>query len=925
MTDGINSKRNLLTLKGRERGMALILTLAMLFMLLLLAISFATTAKMWRKAAGNSNDLGVARMLAESAIQRAMGAMRFYSTISSTQFYDVRTHLGKSDTSIIGELAANRERSDSLSRLATTNSDIEYIWPANYDPAAPNAVHWQFIYNGLSGTDKRIIGRIAYLTVPGGGKLDPAACVDTGTSPRINENGANEERNGRDVKEINIKNLDPSPASSSEDYLPASIVSKFSSKNASPAGTLTDTPAMTVARWIDWAELFSSSKLNITNKTQKERFKNWFTIDNILDSESFWVDLNSNGVIDTNESYHRFNLTRTDWNSLTINDILANPVSYSKTPSTNDGNGIRWLNNCTNLPPGTFADATTRAKQIAANLKDYCDTDSIPTRDSDTNPTYTGNELTPYINEIGVKVECTATVDKQGKKKHVNTYDFEITVYCEIANIYTGMVPIPNFNQGTTTFEILEGAVYYTWQNSDGSKDTGSTSLATGPETLTNEVGTSNYRMTSLLPTIIDDAGGDKTSKNNDAILSDVKVQIKRARLMYNGAFADFVKPDYSGGFSATIPLLVKQPGNIEGESTGTCCFSYQANDPRQNLNDDDWGQASAELGVTYGKTAGTVGTPDAINDGVSFATDGDMEATMTPTTLSTAYIRNGPMKSPWELGRIHRGAKWETLNLCTYNETDGHFGVSSTAGLGTYASGDANILDQVKMGNAVSVYGKVSVNSGYERVLRALLAKIKVGVPLPNKGSDGILGNADDNSPGSTNVSDGTELAYATNVANLASAIANSASRPFKTRAQVVKVAKLWNGTEAAQTTDATKEEIIGKFINLTKAAAPEDTIVIIAMAQAIKDIGGAVIINKDINGNNKIDNTIVSESATGIDFNKNGIKTDSFYESISCQYGVYDEFADEILAEQKVMAIVYRNPVTGKWKVMKYKYLED
>lgn len=31
---------------------------------------------------------------------------------------------------------------------------------------------------------------------------------------------------------------------------------------------------------------------------------------------------------------------------------------------------------------------------------------------------------------------------------------------------------------------------------------------------------------------------------------------------------------------------------------------------------------------------------------------------------LSTAYIRNAPMQSLWELGVIHRGAAWQTLNL---------------------------------------------------------------------------------------------------------------------------------------------------------------------------------------------------------------------------------------------------------------------
>jgi hypothetical protein len=917
MNGKINSKTFILTFKANERGMALLLTLAMLFMLLLMAISFASTATTWRKAAKNSHDLTVARLLAESGVQRAIGAMRFYSTISSTQFYNVRTHLGLYDSTIVDEVGANRENCDFLYKLGTVNSDVEYNWPLNYDPTDPNAVHWQYMYNGLSGASKRIIGRIAYLTVPVGGKLDPAACVDRNSTPgnAVNENGADEERNGRDVKEINIKNLDPA----SNDFLPASIVSKFSSTNASPAGKLTDG-----SRWIDWADLFSSSKLDITDKTQKEHFKIWFTLDNTPDPEAFWVDSNTNGVIDSGELYHRFNLTRTDWDALTINNILTNPGVYGNSPSTNDGNGIRWLKNYTNLPPGTFPDAATRAKQIAANLLDYCDTNTDVTSDSvdwsSTDPTYTGNEKTPYINEIGFELQLVVDITKPkggGNTRHVDM-NFYIRPGAEIINM-TG----ENFNAATTM--NLQGNVNFYWsckRDHCGQPKTVDDNEETIPFNISwplTAVGTSGYKFTwanqySLF------THEENIQPPPIVYCENVKVQITRARLEYAGKSADFAKPNDASGWSDLIGYFYSiNPGNGNNRhDVNLVRFSYQADDPRQNLNPGDWFQGTVSAAnADYS----TIGTQDAQNTGVTCTVNGDAETGSVPTAISTAYIRKAPMQSPWELGRIHRGAKWETLNLKAYSETDGYSGVSSTAGLGAYASGDANILDQVKMGSDVSVYGKVSVNSGNERVLRALIAKIRVGVPLPNNGSDNSSGTADDNSPGSKN--NGTELSYATNVANIASAIVNSGARPFKTRAQIVNVAKLWNGTEATQATDAAKEEIIGKFINLTKAAAPEDTIVIIVLAQTIKDVGDSVVIRKDIDGNGIIGTA--DENTANVDFNGNGDKTDYIPEIITCQYGVYNQFADEILAEQKVMAIVYRNPVTGKWRTVKYKYLED
>ena len=36
------------------------------------------------------------------------------------------------------------------------------------------------------------------------------------------------------------------------------------------------------------------------------------------DNEAFWVDANLDGVVGTNELYHRFNLRRTDWDKIGV-------------------------------------------------------------------------------------------------------------------------------------------------------------------------------------------------------------------------------------------------------------------------------------------------------------------------------------------------------------------------------------------------------------------------------------------------------------------------------------------------------------------------------------------------------------------------------------------------------------------------------
>ncbi|HBC88042.1 MAG TPA: hypothetical protein DCZ94_13920 [Lentisphaeria bacterium] len=888
--------------------MALIMTVAMLFMLLLMAIAFASTARMWKQAAGNSNDLAVTRLFAESAIQRAIGALRFYSSISGNQYADVISH------DEVDSITANRKNFDTLYRIATVSNDVQYDWVSPYDPDAVDAVHWQYVYNGLPGPSdagydaknpKKIIGRIAYVTVAVGGKLDPAACVDHNSTvgSAVNENGASEERNGIYVKEINIQDLDPANATT---FLPVATISNFSSANASPAGRLADGE-----RWIDWDKLFSPSKLNITDSIQKDAFRTWFTIDNPADPEAFWVDTDNDGLQDSGELFHRFNLARTDWNAMAVGNIIASPTTYSNAASTYDGNGIKWLNNWTDA--GTYSTVTARKNQIASNIKDYSDSDDDVTTDSTTAPTYTGNEKTPYINELALEVQCTTTmINIEGPEKEAHL-DFYIRCGGEIINMYG-----ENFSAATTLRMI--GTIDFDYHAQDPPDVQHYSGTYDRTFDLT-AIGSSSYKFTwDVQPFLVT-----KTIiclPPHKVWVDNLKVGVNTSILTYNGKFADCAKPDAAGEFSNTFLHLVER----DNHGIDTTYFEYQVDDPRQNLNSGDWPQATCPvqqdpaISPVYVYT----GTIDAINSGVTCTTSGDAETGSTPPTISTAFIRNAPMKSPWELGCIHRGGKWETINLLTYNETDGHYGITPTAGGGTFASGDANILDQVKMTGNTETYGLVSINASTDSVLKALIAKIRAGVPWKNNGSDGTSGTADDNSPGSRN--NGTELTYNTNVTNIASAISGSAYRQFKTRGQIVKVSKLSDGTEATQTKNATKEEIIGKFINLTKATSIDDTIVIIALAQAIKDVGDGKTISKDLDANGTIGSADEATATVKYDINGDGDITDTISETFSnCQYGTYNQYADEILAEQKVLAVVSRNPVSGKWKIIKFMYLED
>jgi len=150
---------------------------------------------------------------------------------------------------------------------------------------------------------------------------------------------------------------------------------------------------------------------------------------------------------------------------------------------------------------------------------------------------------------------------------------------------------------------------------------------------------------------------------------------------------------------------------------------SYQADDPRQNLRSSDWNVWNVHaVGSNPISGVSTIGSCNANKLDVSGGMNADTQTVsgqkkVNPSDLdestydkeitsyvewhgdkkdehiSTAFIRHAPMQSPWELGMIHRGSKWRTLNLskATNVSAEGNGGAA-------YEDGDGQILDQVKM-----------------------------------------------------------------------------------------------------------------------------------------------------------------------------------------------------------------------------------
>ena len=999
---------------GEEKGIALLFTLGILAVLLIIALGFATTSITERRAAGNNNDLAVARMLAESAVNRAMAAIKFYtdtSLVGSGSAGDIYSHNGRRTAvaDSVDDPVLNRQSFDFLWKLRTEvkGSKIYDKGPADpltYDPTLPNAgnptapyaVHWQYIDNGIATDDptngvyRKLVGRIAYVVVDNDG-IDPAACVNHTVAASADEGakeagvgrevGDMEDRKGINPSEIAIYNLNPASS-----YLDATTLSKFSYNPLLGAGKLlTD-------EWVGWETMFSALGIVLpstptaadisTNILQRTKYREWFEINNRKDAEAFWLDSGGfDNKIQNTELYHRFNLARTDWDAISalggntaVAKLMESPTLYSLSSATNDGMGINWLKNySTNLPAGTFPDAATRAKQIAANLIDYCRSKpsdfplhvNTPTTDYTEAlgiPTcsYMGNERTPYINELCVGIHITGTQVEQGMSGNYKlTLDVESSVGGELINMYGDNFAAAKLTIAYSINGLLSDSL-------GGSAPLGTecnqTYKLNDGKFVSITVGATPYKYDATEYPLYTFGPSSAHAGLSTVSFKNVIVTITSAKLEYPGAaIVDFANINKTLG-----PIDVLADNATTSFEARAYFGGIQANDPRQNINSTDWSNGEAitgNSGLAYGERPGTPntlepgakGTPNATNYIVTTfpnvtmdkgktgeAREGlqDFENGTDPAynfvdskpNVSTAYIRNAPMQSPWELGMIHRGAAWETINLKNYNTTAG---VKDTGGIGNYADGDANILDQVKMSSQTQVYGKVNAQTASIDALKALLGYVRVGIVLnPSNDNPGLRSGAI------------THLTY-TEAGALASAI--SGGRKFTSRAQITKNKALSNPvTYTYMDNDAKQEEVIGKIINLTKVA-PVSTAYILVLAQSIKDVGtpfsgAGITINKDINQNGVATDTDIAIQTTafnaGFLFNPytkddgtiepSGVSATAgiptVNETISgCKLGQYDLGADEILAEQKLLVKICYNTTTNKWEIISYEYLDD
>lgn len=998
-----------------ESGVALLFALGILSLLLVLGLAFASNALLAQKVARNNSNRSQAKLLAQSAISRIATAIMYYQfqaanwspAIIPVDYSDIYSYGKDKDNKVFADGLFSKDDS-----LLTPPSSVSTEQPTTETFQKPK---WAFIFDKPeSEADRKIVGRIAYQQVPGSngaskitmdsvlrGVYKQKSHATSSTSGTENHEPW-EYRWGKTISELNFNTS--TPLNNWNSYKPA--------ESALTETTFSSIPAFFTAYG---TEYFSGEYAD----EKKAFFERWFTGGTEpVEPEFYRYETVANGVTTEYKLYHRFNLGDIDkcnlgedqWydrfrndtsvtlskNSTAILDKLAGSSAEFKLTDelTPADTGIPFLKLIANEPE-TFSTLEARRKQIAANLNDYCDSDSKPTSDVDaTNwsvdedkkePTFTGNERTPYIYELGYKLEIYHQADGATKTKGFEVdvtnkkLGFQLALFpaVKLAQIYENVPDdfqkfifknsVKEISLKGKIIEATYNGIKYKYRNAEGNEVEAS-SPASGTievadkeitfepkwsitpstgERLLNKPNDADNNISFDLPLNGYPFGEAKDSNNwhgekyqtgvaglfDEKILKQVvkstpphhdpttivsgptsveitkvnvsEVTVKRGALLLQGQLKDTSSP--FGVDFVRAPqreensLKFNDPTGSSLSLSQAEAFTFllggiQGMDPRQNLNEDDWhvsaratagtSQWYAVMDVTsvppiIGKANESHGSdepPPPFNPGKPSDVDAskyDQEknvysngpAWTDSKHLSTAYIRNAPMQSLWELGVIHRGAAWQTLNLKAAGAPKDPSSPTATTSISpadmkqnltwsnvegtSYASGDGGILEQVKLTENAYCYGKIdinmlcsdtSINKGYQskyddEMGQVLFNNIRYGQEISKFETETTTGSALSFSSGSP-------------LSQVVTAMTSSDKRPFASRTQFLdwttggnSLANAFGAATLTSASDAQLEEIVGKTINLLKAEQSASNVIqFIVVAQTIRDLSGTV-----------------------------------------------------------------------------------
>ena len=674
-----------------ESGVALVFALAMLALLLLMLIGFLASAIFEQRIAYNQSGQSITRTIARSALQHASNMLAVYDGIvdeipAFTGYAEKENKSGPiTDTTPAWRMTPlssinhtdidNMGDAFDLIKKLLQNRGINhdnYVWDKEIGDKK-NIPQWVPMIVKVGDKHSHITGRFAYTIIPNLG-IEPNLLNDADPTERIGLKYKELPFSGLELGSGNWQRIFNQPKWMSLDVLGSKYVL---GKDLDKTPWEKEMPDTVVAR-DDFREKEKTTFMELVNT--------FFTTD-------------QDRSVDFDED--RINLAEvgTQANADKIADLIA-------------------------------SDSTLK-KQIAANIVDYIDADSIPTSDvTDTktwltseHPTFTGNEKTPYINQIVPAFELTGTytvekgtaIDEMQSVTRNLSFAHKGKIYVELINIYPAQLSNVRKIVIKDVSFTLKGEIR--WGTAAGESftpaATGSNNskavsqvfskdqieIDTGADITVSAngyaVATADVTFTGSIPAASDTRNmstGVTPAADVDLKIRDFKFE-RAVLLDKDGNGLDFVKgmtvPDGERNFIGTVenttdPLMPDNRNAWVFTTSGSTFTSaayadFQVNDPRCNLTEDNWKidfvrdkaavtqHTDLELGAKN-KDAEVKNTelPNAADE----ATWKDLESAEDPANVSTAYIRDGVMTSVWELGFIHRGKPWQTINLKSANHT---------------------------------------------------------------------------------------------------------------------------------------------------------------------------------------------------------------------------------------------------------------
>lgn len=366
----------------------------------------------------------------------------------------------------------------------------------------------------------------------------------------------------------------------------------------------------------------------------------------------------------------------------------------------------------------TFADKYPSVRQIAANIFDFISTTNVPTDSSTTPgdttpPTYLGLKQTPYLNELVITNIMVVTTNSPPAPAGGATLTFTNSTYIELWNMYAGGWTAP---AGTEVYLDMNSASISNTIVSGAGTIIPSTLTVPNPASpipATAAIAANNYAVVSTPQNVLTATASTNNLTVGVTLNPGIITAIYRVNGQYRIDYAQIPLTNYTLNLNlGTLPY-------VNGTYTTNLNWTTLCNDPRvkpySNIISNNWnptggGTARGTPTLGFPNPGGVNGldrqliTTNPAAPTVGLRADGDASC----HTIGSPYRDQGTFY-PGDLAFIHTGVPWRTFWLQPQFPTElGTF----SGGSGAPAIPDWAALDLFTADSASTIAGRINVNA---------------------------------------------------------------------------------------------------------------------------------------------------------------------------------------------------------------------